>query len=124
VQPTHAFWEQKPASGKFPVVIHAPGFTSPAFDNSDLCEYLASNGYVVVASPGMGPGWRNMTDDIAGIQTQMADIEFLIGFVRNIPQADMSQIAVAGFSWARIFNIFAALRHRRDATAHSSSSAL
>jgi dienelactone hydrolase len=113
VQPTHAFWEPKPASGKFPVVIYAPSFSSNAFENSDLCEYLASHGYVVVASPDMGPRSRPMTGDIVGIQTQVADIEFLIGYLRNIPQADTSQIAVAGFSWGGISNVFAAVQDDR-----------
>jgi len=107
VQPTHAFSEAKPASGSFAVVIYAPGFGSPAFENSDLCEYLASHGYVVVASPDMGPRSRGMTMDVMGIQTQAADIEFLIGCLRNIPHADMSHIAVAGYSWGGISNVFA-----------------
>jgi dienelactone hydrolase len=113
VQPTHAFWEAQPASGKFPVVIYAPSFSAPAFENSDLCEYLASNGYVVIASPDMGPRSRFMTGDEAGIQAQVADIEFLIGYLRHIPQADASQIAVAGFSWGGISNVFAFMQDDR-----------
>ncbi len=35
--------------GSFPVIIYAPSFNAPA-ENADLCEYLASNGYIVVAS--------------------------------------------------------------------------
>jgi len=113
VQPTHAFREAEPASGKFPVVIYAPSLSAPAFENSDLCEYLASNGYIVVSSPDMGPHKRFMTADIAGIQAQVADIEFLIGYLRNIPQADLSQIAVAGFSWGGISNVFAFMQDDR-----------
>jgi dienelactone hydrolase len=113
VQPTHALSEAKPASGSFPVVIYAPSFGMPAFENSDLCEYLASHGYIVVASPDMGPRTRAMTMDVVGIQTQAADIEFLIGYLRNIPQADTSQIAVAGFSWGGISNVFAQVQDDR-----------
>ncbi len=113
VQPTHALSEAKPAPGSFPVVIYAPSFSSAAFENSDLCEYLASHGYIVVASPDMGPHSRKMTHDIMGIQTQVADIEFLIGYLRNIPQADTSRIAVAGFSWGGISNVFAQVQDDR-----------
>jgi dienelactone hydrolase len=113
MQSTRALWEAKQASGKFPVVIYAPGLSNPAFENSDLCEYLASHGYVVVASPDMGARSRSMTRDIQGIQTQVADIGFLIGYLRNIPQADTSQIAVAGFSWGGISNVFAAVQDDR-----------
>jgi dienelactone hydrolase len=113
LQPTHAFREAKPAPGKFPVLIYAPSFSAPAFENSDLCEYVASHGYVVVASPDMGPKSRFMTQDVPGIQAQVGDIEFLIGYLRHIPQAEMSQIAVAGFSWGGISNVFAFMQDDR-----------
>jgi dienelactone hydrolase len=111
--PTHALPQAKPAPGSFPVVVYAPSFSSSAFENSDLCEYLASHGYLVLASPDMGQRSRAMTDDIIGIQTQAADIEFLIGYLHNIPQADASRIAVAGFSWGGISNVFAQLQDDR-----------
>ena len=41
-------------AGRFPVVIYAPSLSSMSWENADLCEYLASHGYVVVASPDMG----------------------------------------------------------------------
>jgi dienelactone hydrolase len=113
VQPTHAFLDAKPASGKFPVVIYAPSFSAPAFENSDLCEYLASHGYIVLASPNMGPHSRLMTGDVQGIQAQVGDIEFLLGYLHNIPQADTSRIAVAGFSWGGISNVFAQMQDDR-----------
>lgn len=42
------------AEGRFPVVIYAPSGSSVSWENADLCEYLASHGYVVLASPSMG----------------------------------------------------------------------
>jgi len=53
-------------SGRFPVIIYAPSFTSWAWENADLCEYLASEGYVVIATPGMGVH-RSSTHDVVGI---------------------------------------------------------
>ena len=32
------------------MAIYAPSFAAPAHENLDLCEYLASHGYVVIAS--------------------------------------------------------------------------
>jgi dienelactone hydrolase len=111
-----AMWavkDAKPEAGVYPVVIYAPSFSAPAFENADLCEYLASHGYVVVASPDMGAYTRDMTANMEGIDAQAHDISFLIGFARTIPQADLSQIAVAGFSWGGISNFFAAARDSR-----------
>jgi tetratricopeptide (TPR) repeat protein len=101
------------ASGRFPVVIYAPSFSAVAFENADLCEYLASYGYVVLASPGMGETTRSMTSDLAGTSTQARDISFLIGYAQTLPNTDMSEVAVAGFSWGGLSNVVAAARDNR-----------
>jgi dienelactone hydrolase len=100
-------------AGRFPVVIYAPSFSSMSWENADLCEYLASHGYVVVASPDMGATSRDMTADLGGINAQAQDISFLIGYAQSLPDTEMSEIAVAGFSWGGISNLFAAARDNR-----------
>jgi len=100
-------------AGRFPVVIYAPSLSSMSWENADLCEYLASHGYVVVASPDMGATSRDMTSDLGGINAQAQDISFLIGYAQTLPNTEMSKIAVAGFSWGGISNLFAAARDNR-----------
>ena len=100
-------------AGRFPVVIYAPSLSSMSWENADLCEYLASHGYVVVASPDMGATSRDMTSDLLGIDAQAQDISFLIGYAQTLPNTEMSKIAVAGFSWGGISNLFAAARDNR-----------
>lgn len=104
--------DAKPAPGRFPVVIYAPSFSSGAWENAELCEYLASWGYVVIASPGMGVGHKS-THDLAGVEAQASDISFLIDYVQSIPQADTSRLAVAGFSWGGLSSVFAAAKDGR-----------
>lgn len=53
----NALWAVRDApteTGRFPVVIYAPSFSAMSWENADLCELLASRGYVVIASPCMG----------------------------------------------------------------------
>jgi len=45
--------DAKAQTGKFPLVIYAPSFSAMSWENVDLCEYLASHGYVVIASPSL-----------------------------------------------------------------------
>ena len=111
--PMRAVRDAKPLAGAYPVVIYAPSLSAPAYENADLCEYLASQGYLVLASPDMGPHGRGMTADLEGIEAQVGDIEFLIGYARSLPQADVSRTAVIGFSWGGISNVFAAARDSR-----------
>ena len=100
-------------AGRFPVVIYAPSLSSMSWENADICEYLASHGYVVVASPDMGAMSRDMTVDLGGIAAQAQDISFLIGYARTLPDTEMSEIAVAGFSWGGMSGLFAAARDNR-----------
>lgn len=100
-------------TGHYPVVIYAPSFSASPWENADLCEYLASHGYVVLASPDMGVSTRNMTADVPGIDAQARDISFLIGYAQTLPDTDMSEVAVGGYSWGGISNLFAAARDPR-----------
>ena len=110
---TWAVKDAPPAPGPFPVVIYAPSFSASAHENSDMLEYLASNGYIVISSGDVGAHDRAMTGDLDGVEAQRGDISFLIGYAHTLPQADMSHIAVAGFSWGGLSNLFAAARDSR-----------
>ena len=101
------------ASGPFPVVIYAPSISAPAMENADLCEYLASHGYIVLASPSVGTRGREMGNDLEGAETQAADIAFLVRHAHGLPQADARRLAVAGYSWGGLANVLAAAKDRR-----------
>ena len=113
VQVTKAFADARPQPGPFPVVIYAPSLSGSAIENADLCEYLASHGYIVLSSASMGRHSTGMTFDLEGIEAQVGDIEFLIGYLRKIPEADAAHIAVAGWSWGGMTNIFVAAQDSR-----------
>lgn len=109
-------WASRDAAGvagKFPVLIYAPSFAATAAENSDLCEYLASHGYVVLASRSTGPRSKEMTDDLEGLDAQAADIAYLMAYANTLPQADSSKLAAIGFSWGGLANVMAAARSSR-----------
>ncbi len=112
-QPMWAVRDAAALPGKFPLVIYAPSFSARAYENADLCEYLASQGYVVIASADMGASSRAMTGDLEGVEAQAGDIEFLIGYARTLPQVDFDHIAVVGYSWGGLSNLAAAAKDNR-----------
>jgi pimeloyl-ACP methyl ester carboxylesterase len=111
--PLWAVREAKPAKGRYPVLIYAPSDSSVSWENADLCEYLASHGYVVLASPSVGVSTRAMTDDLDGINAQALDISFLITYARSLPDTDLSEVAVVSWSWGGISSLFASARDPR-----------
>lgn len=109
-------WAARDASAidaKFPVVIYAPSHNESAAENADLCEYLASHGYVVIASPSFGASNRWLGLTLADAETQASDIEFLVGYAPTLADADASHLAVIGYSWGGVANVLAAARDSR-----------
>jgi hypothetical protein len=100
-------------AGHFPLVIYAPSVNAPATENIELCEYLASWGFVVIASPSMGVSSREMTVDIDGADAEAHDISFLLDFAKTLPNVDMSAVAAVGYSWGAMGALFASARDKR-----------
>jgi pimeloyl-ACP methyl ester carboxylesterase len=98
---------------RFPLVIYAPSLNAPAIENIELCEYLASQGFVVLATPSMGATERAMTVDISGGNAEAQDISFLIDYAKNLPDTEMSSVAVIGYSWGGMSALIAAARDKR-----------
>ena len=113
VKPMWAVRGAPPKNGKFPVVIYAPSINNTAFENADLAEFLASHGYVVISSPTIGAARRYIKWDLENAEMQADDIRFLIDYAKTLPQADMSRVAAAGFSWGGLSNILAAVKDTR-----------
>lgn len=111
--PMHAVRDAAAEKGKFPLVVYAPGYNGSASENADLCEYLASQGYVVVSSRSLGDHTRGIAIDLEGLQTQASDISYLIGYAGTLPQVDAGKVAVVGYSWGGLANVFAAARDQR-----------
>jgi pimeloyl-ACP methyl ester carboxylesterase len=111
--PLWAVREAKPVKRRYPVLIYAPSDSSVSWENADLCEYFASHGYVVLASPSVGGATRDMTDDLQGSNAQARDISFLITYAGLLPNTDLSEVAVVSWSWGGISSLFASARDPR-----------
>ena len=111
--PVRAVRHAKPAAGTFPVVVYNAGGGQPSWDNSVLFEYLASHGFVVIASPSKWDWERNrpLNDDYESVEAAARDIEFHIGFARTLPFVDHTRLGLMGYSWGGLASPVVALRN-------------
>ncbi len=107
-----AYAEAEFASGTFPIVVYASSYQASSIENFALCEYIASHGYIVMASPSRGTETRWFSNNNAKeMETQARDIEFLIKEVISFPTANPNKIAVMGFSFGGLSNVIAQMRN-------------
>ena len=100
-------------SGQYPLVIYAPGMDGDAWENASLCEYLASYGYVVIASPSTALHGRFMDGEVAAANALASDIIFLLNYAQRLTDIDRSEVAVVGYSYGGLAGFFAAARDNR-----------
>lgn len=111
---TNAYRGTKPAGGLFPVVIYAPSYQASSIENFALCEYLASQGYIVISSPGRGTETRFLEGGTRkDMETQATDIDFLVKEVAKLPAADLNRMATMGFSFGGLSNVLSQMRNRK-----------
>lgn len=109
---TRAYSNLHPIPGKFPAVIYAPSYQASSIENFAICEYLASNGYIVISSPSRGSETRFLDGGVEkDMETQARDIEFLIKEISGYKNVDHHKIAAMGFSFGGLSNVLVQMRN-------------
>jgi len=107
----HAFADAPFHAGRFPLILHMPGYNGHPLHHAPLFEFLASFGYVVVAVPNMGMYTRNIENELLSIEVQARDLEFLLSLVKTLPVVDTSRVGTTGMSWGGMSNVLFAQRN-------------
>lgn len=94
--PTFCRRDAEPAEGSFPLVVTHSGAGSSFEDNASLCAFLASHGYVVLASA--YPEADGSSLGIDGGRGSAEDAQFLVRQARALPFADWGHVAFLGHS--------------------------
>ena len=109
---TKAFSNAKALDQEFPVVLYAPSYQASSIENFALCTFLASHGYVVIASPSRGTETRFLEGGTEkDMETQARDIEFLVKEVARYSHADLAKVATMGFSFGGLSNVLSQTRN-------------
>jgi hypothetical protein len=94
--PTACVRDAQPAEGSFPLVIYHSGAGSSFEDNTVLCEFLASRGFVVLGSAFQDQSGKSFNTD--NREGSARDLDFLIGYARQLPNVDWKHIGLVGHS--------------------------
>lgn len=112
-QPTRAYRGGEVLVGKHPVVIYAPSYQASSAENFILCEYLASQGYIVLSTPSRGVDQRQMgPGTTAEAEAQLQDLNYLVGYASTLPNADLERLYTIGFSFGGFPSVLLAMRNR------------
>jgi pimeloyl-ACP methyl ester carboxylesterase len=94
--PTACVRNAPSAEGRFPLVLYHSGYGSSFEDNSVLCEFLASHGFIVIGSAFQNPDGSSFGVD--GGLTSAHDMAFLVAAARQRSEVDWNHIGVIGHS--------------------------
>jgi len=101
-----------PRTGPFPLLILGQGlyYESP-LTHFSLCEYLAGHGYVVATCPLLGTHGRLVSIDAADLETEVRDLEYVLGRARSLPQVDSDRLGVIGYDLGGMAGLLLAMRN-------------
>jgi hypothetical protein len=97
--------------GPFPLILFAPGIGDSPVMHTIICEYLASQGYIVASVPSMGWTMREMAPSASCIETQARDLEYTMTMMREYPSVDIHRIGTVGFSLGSCSALILAMRN-------------
>ncbi|MCG8331589.1 MAG: dienelactone hydrolase family protein [Chitinophagales bacterium] len=105
-----AYFEAEELIADFPIIIYAPAMNTSSMDNSIICEYLASKGYVVLAVLAKGEYTELQDFSIRSIHTQADDLAFLLAFAKEKYKSE--KIGTLGYSLGGLANIILAMKNK------------
>lgn len=105
----HAMSDASTPNDKLPtVLLMHDGPTSFAV----LAEYLASHGYVVINFPVFGSNGIEFDNRTNAVESEVRDIEFVLGYAKRLEFVDMKNVVLAGFSYGGLSITSYQMRHQ------------
>jgi len=95
---TQTYFEAPMKTGSFPLIVFGQGYGYESPDiNYALCEYLASYGFIVAASPLVGTNSPSPGVNLLDLETEVCDMNFVINEMKKSSNVNKNKIAILGF---------------------------
>jgi hypothetical protein len=87
------------ATGPFPLIVYHGGERSAYSQNAVLCEYLASQGFVVATVHTVGLSAVTPTTSQSDLEAVIRDKELVVAFMRELPNVDTERLGLLGYDY-------------------------
>jgi dienelactone hydrolase len=98
---------------KFPLIIYAPSNSKSSVQNHMICEYLASQGYLVISVGSAGSESINRRNDPESIMAQVFDMEFILNYFEDDLKIKYKGLGLMGFSTGGLANAIFQMRNKK-----------
>jgi dienelactone hydrolase len=96
---TRSYKDATPLEEKFPLIVYLCAYNGMSYENFDLFERLAENGFVVVSISSIGRFPGDMTMKQEDLMEQVSDAFFSLTTIRDFTNIDFSRVGIVGYSW-------------------------
>jgi len=103
--------DMKIKPGDFPIVLYAPGSSAHWYDNFLLCQFLASQGYIVASTASRSLRSPSMSLNWEGVESQVRDMEYMLSKVLTLTKPKTLKVNAIGRSWGAISALVFAIRN-------------
>ena len=112
-RPVLAAENADPLKGPFPLIVLGQGWSiEPAISLAALAEYLAARGFVVAATPLVGTNSPIARVEAMDLETEVRDLEFVIGRARELPFVSPDKLGVIGPDMGGMAGLVLTMRNR------------
>ena len=101
-----------PVKGKFPVILIGNALRAGGYLHTILCEFLASNGFICVAVPALGPEEQVPPNfDLRSVDLQMNDLRFALNAIYSKPYVNIQSVGIAAWSVGGVSSALLQMQH-------------
>ena len=85
-----------PVAETFPLVLYHPSLTGSYAENAVLCEYLASHGFIVATTPGLGLNTLTPAEQTADLENLIRDKELALALMKEQNDLSFDRLGLLG----------------------------
>lgn len=110
-QRTNAIENAKASNDRFPLVVYSCGYDRGFHENTVLCEFLASHGFVVAMTSAQGMFAKEDDNWLLNVQGQAADVSYIINELNGLSNVDIDRVGLIGYDEGGLVSIISSLKN-------------